>query len=103
MMVNTFALLYLTDSVMSFLFLCVLQAENSEEMEAKTETGLVKGHAYGITEVRRVALEGTGLFGTFNQEKINMIRCRNPWGKHEWNGRFSDGFVICYHSSNLLL
>ena len=88
---------------MSYLFLCVPQAENSEEMEAKTETGLVKGHAYGITEVRRVALEGTGLFGTFNQEKINMIRCRNPWGKHEWNGRFSDGFVIFYQSSNLLL
>ena len=67
-------------------------------MEAKTATGLVKGHAYGITEVRRVALDGTGLFGMFNQEKINMIRCRNPWGKHEWNGRFSDRSVVVIFS-----
>ena len=70
-----------------------VQAESSEEMEAKTETGLVKGHAYGITQVSRVALQGNGRFGKFNQDKLSMIRLRNPWGKHEWNGRFSDGAV----------
>ncbi|XP_067950121.1 calpain-5-like [Watersipora subatra] len=72
------------------LMAAAIPAESSEEMEARTDTGLVKGHAYGITEVKRAGLEGTGLFGMFNQDKINMIRLRNPWGKHEWNGRFSD-------------
>lgn len=67
-----------------------LKAESTAEMEAKTASGLVKGHAYGITEVRRVALQGTGLFNRFRQDKISMIRLRNPWGRGEWNGRFSD-------------
>ena len=57
----------------------------------RTDTGLVKGHAYGITAVKRVPLEGTGIFNMFNRDKINMIRLRNPWGGKEWNGRFSDG------------
>ena len=60
-------------------------------MEKSTDTGLVIGHAYGITAVKRVAIEGTGLFGMFNQEKIPMIRLRNPWGGSEWKGAFSDG------------
>lgn len=57
----------------------------------KTDTGLVKGHAYGITSVKKIPLAGTGLFGLFNKEKIKMVRLRNPWGEHEWNGAFSDG------------
>ena len=67
------------------------QAASSEEMEARTDTGLVKGHAYGITAVKRVPLEGTGILNMFNRDKISMIRLRNPWGGKEWNGRFSDG------------
>ncbi|KAI0237550.1 Calpain-5 [Lamellibrachia satsuma] len=60
-------------------------------MEARTDMGLVKGHAYGITAVKRVPLEGTGIFNMFNRDKLSMIRLRNPWGGKEWNGRFSDG------------
>ena len=68
------------------------KARSSDEMEQSTDIGLVKGHAYGITAVKRVALEGTGLFGIFNQDKIPMIRLRNPWGGCEWKGPFSDGY-----------
>ena len=63
-------------------------------MEAITSLGLVKGHAYGITAVKNVHLEGSGLFGLFNREKLPMIRLRNPWGKCEWKGAFSDGLAL---------
>ena len=60
-------------------------------MEQAIDVGLVKGHAYGITAVKRVSLEGTGFMNLFNKEKIHMIRLRNPWGGCEWKGAFSDG------------
>ena len=60
-------------------------------MEACTDVGLVKGHAYGITAVKKIPLAGTGLFGIFNKERIRMVRLRNPWGACEWKGAFSDG------------
>ena len=61
-------------------------------MEQATEMGLVKGHAYGIISVKRVAIgEVSGLFSMFNQEKLPMIKLRNPWGGSEWKGAFSDG------------
>ncbi|KAL8625593.1 hypothetical protein ACOMHN_014681 [Nucella lapillus] len=68
-----------------------IPAASSDEMEACTDVGLVKGHAYGITAVKNVHLEGSGLFGIFNREKLPMIRLRNPWGQCEWKGAFSDG------------
>ena len=34
------------------------QAKSSEEMEQAIDVGLVKGHAYGITMVKTVTLEG---------------------------------------------
>lgn len=68
-----------------------MQAHTNSEMETMTNMGLVRGHAYGVTDVRRFALEGTLLFSTFHKKTIDMVRCRNPWGKHEWNGRFADG------------
>ncbi|XP_043540891.1 calpain-5-like [Chiloscyllium plagiosum] len=54
------------------------------------DCGLVKGHAYGVTDVRKVRV-GQGLMAFFKQEKLYMIRMRNPWGSTEWNGPWSDG------------
>ncbi|KAK6194889.1 hypothetical protein SNE40_000425 [Patella caerulea] len=68
-----------------------IPATSAEEMEASTSNGLVKGHAYGVTEVKNVHLEGSGLFGLFNRDKLPMVRLRNPWGQGEWKGAFSDG------------
>lgn len=73
------------------LMAAAIPAKSSEEMEQSIDVGLVKGHAYGITAVKRVALEGTGIFNMFNKEKLAMIRLRNPWGGTEWKGSFSDG------------
>eukprot|EP00435_Cladocopium_sp_Y103_P052703 s239_g16.t1 len=40
--------------------------------------GLVSGHAYSI--IHAVEIEG-----------LQLVCCRNPWGRHEWNGPWSDG------------
>lgn len=63
-----------------------------KEMEEKLSCGLVKGHAYSVTNVRKLKL-GTGLKSIFSREKIHMIRCRNPWGGSDWKGAWSNGFV----------
>lgn len=61
-------------------------------MEARLECGLVKGHAYAVTDVHKVRL-GHGLLAFFKSEKLTMIRMRNPWGEKEWNGPWSDRLV----------
>ncbi|CAL1546272.1 unnamed protein product [Lymnaea stagnalis] len=68
-----------------------IQARTAAEMETKLSVGLVRGHAYSLTDVRKIPLKGTGLFSLFNREKIHMIRLRNPWGGVEWKGPWSDG------------
>ncbi|KAG9346542.1 hypothetical protein JZ751_006853 [Albula glossodonta] len=64
------------------------QAEPTER-EMRLPCGLVKGHAYSVTAVRKVRL-GHGLQAFFNKEKIFLLRLRNPWGKTEWKGVWSD-------------
>lgn len=34
----------------------VVQIKNRDEMEKRTETGLVMGHAYGVTAIKKVQL-----------------------------------------------
>lgn len=67
---------------------CSIRAQ-SHEIELKMSNGLVKGHAYSVTAVQKVRL-GHGLMSYFKKETIPMIRMRNPWGKTEWNGAWSD-------------
>ncbi|XP_073664506.1 calpain-5 isoform X2 [Tursiops truncatus] len=66
-----------------------IKAVTAADMEARLACGLVKGHAYAITDVRKVRL-GRGLLAFFKSEKLDMIRLRNPWGEREWNGPWSD-------------
>uniref|UniRef100_A0A8C1TTL0 Calpain 5a n=1 Tax=Cyprinus carpio TaxID=7962 RepID=A0A8C1TTL0_CYPCA len=68
---------------------CSIRATNQADIEARLDCGLVKGHAYAVTDVRKVRL-GTGLLAFFKSEKLSMIRMRNPWGEREWNGAWSD-------------
>ncbi|KAM7398850.1 hypothetical protein PAMP_018159 [Pampus punctatissimus] len=68
---------------------CSIRATSAADMEAKLDCGLVKGHAYAVTDVRRVRL-GHGLMAYFKSDKLTMIRMRNPWGQREWNGAWSD-------------
>lgn len=66
----------------------ISQAE-PHEIEMKMANGLVKGHAYSVTAVKKVRL-GHGLLAYFKNETIPLIRMRNPWGKMEWKGAWSD-------------
>ncbi|ETE63144.1 Calpain-14, partial [Ophiophagus hannah] len=43
--------------------------------------GLVSGHAYAVTGIRKV---------TCKHGPENLVRLRNPWGKVEWKGDWSD-------------
>ena len=44
--------------------------------------GLVLGHAYSLIEAVEVT-DG-------NDQIQKLVKLRNPWGKHEWNGDWSD-------------
>lgn len=68
---------------------CSIRATSAAEMEARLACGLVKGHAYAVTDVRKVRL-GHGLLAFFKSDKLTMIRMRNPWGEREWSGPWSD-------------
>jgi len=55
--------------------------------EARTEVGLVRGHAYSLTKVVKAKIETPRMSG-----EIPLVRVRNPWGNEvEWNGAWSDG------------
>ncbi|KDO29567.1 hypothetical protein SPRG_19933 [Saprolegnia parasitica CBS 223.65] len=47
-------------------------------LESRSDNGLVHLHAYSI--LKAVEVNGT-----------RFLMIRNPWGQHEWNGRWSDG------------
>eukprot|EP01103_Thecamoeba_quadrilineata_P012643 TRINITY_DN32_c6_g1_i2.p1 TRINITY_DN32_c6_g1~~TRINITY_DN32_c6_g1_i2.p1 ORF type:complete len:450 (-),score=111.83 TRINITY_DN32_c6_g1_i2:105-1454(-) len=51
---------------------------NNNQREGLLPNGLVTGHAYGILRVEEI-------------NGLRLIKIRNPWGQHEWNGRYSDG------------
>ncbi|XP_005399896.1 PREDICTED: calpain-12 isoform X1 [Chinchilla lanigera] len=53
----------------------------SDRGEYRTEEGLVKGHAYSVTGTHKVSLGFT---------KVRLLRLRNPWGRVEWSGAWSD-------------
>ncbi|RQM26542.1 hypothetical protein B5M09_006158 [Aphanomyces astaci] len=47
-------------------------------MESRSANGLVHTHAYSV--LKAVQVQG-----------VKLLLVRNPWGQHEWNGRWSDG------------
>ncbi|KAK2189233.1 hypothetical protein NP493_113g04039 [Ridgeia piscesae] len=46
--------------------------------------GLFRGHAYSITHVLQARVQGWS---------VKLLRLRNPWGRKEWTGAWSDGYV----------
>ena len=52
-----------------------------EDEGATDEMGMVPGHAYSITKVIKLELDG---------EEHQLVRVRNPWGDSEWTGEWSD-------------
>ncbi|XP_054852325.1 calpain-6 [Eublepharis macularius] len=68
---------------------CYITPLSTRDFEAETAMGLIQGHSYSVTEIRKVSL-GEQLLSCVKSEKLFMIRLRNPWGKKEWNGAWSD-------------
>ena len=46
-------------------------------------TGILSRHAYGLLDVFEIK-------GNQSQELFRLLRVRNPWGKTEWVGDWSD-------------
>lgn len=51
-------------------------------------SGLILNHAYGINDL--VELEKSTGDTWEDEEPIRLLRLRNPWGKTEWRGAWSD-------------
>jgi len=47
-------------------------------------TGLILNHAYGLNDI--MEFDDPDHKG----EKLRLLRLRNPWGKGEWTGAWSD-------------
>lgn len=65
---------------MSTLMGCSINA-TKETMENEMTNGLVVGHAYSVTSIKQVVI---------SNRQHQLLRLRNPWGKKEWNGAWSD-------------
>nr|XP_040044197.1 calpain-12 [Gasterosteus aculeatus aculeatus] len=60
---------------------CFIQASSNPEVGKVTGDGLVKGHAYAITDSDKV---------TKASDETLLLRLRNPWGFVEYRGPWSD-------------
>ena len=69
---------------MNFQFL--FQAISPNDMEKPNEVGLIIGHAYAVTDLRKVPVTEA----ESGKVITSMIRLRNPWGKSDWTGAFCD-------------
>ncbi|XP_026188136.1 calpain-5 [Mastacembelus armatus] len=72
------------------LITCYIRPAEGETVESVLDCGLVRGHAYGITAVRKVRL-GEKLLKSGGMSRIFMVRMRNPWGTTDWMGAWSQG------------
>uniref|UniRef100_UPI003AACCED1 calpain-5 n=1 Tax=Centroberyx gerrardi TaxID=166262 RepID=UPI003AACCED1 len=72
------------------LITCSIRPAEGETVESVLDCGLVRGHAYGITAVRKVRL-GEKLLKKCGASRLFMVRMRNPWGTTDWTGAWSQG------------
>lgn len=63
---------------------CSIQANPKSQSKVEEEAGggLHTGHAYSLLDLGEIDL------GNGKQQKL--VKCRNPWGRGEWDGAFSD-------------
>lgn len=70
--------------------LCLPQPAEGETVESVLDCGLVRGHAYGMTAVKKVRLR-ENLMRKDGTCRRFMVRMRNPWGTTDWTGAWSQG------------
>ncbi|KAK3509971.1 hypothetical protein QTP70_023790 [Hemibagrus guttatus] len=58
---------------------------SDDKKEEQTTEHLVKTHAYSITAAQKVHVRES------DTKEVELVRLRNPWGKTEWTGAWSDG------------
>uniref|UniRef100_A0A8C5QG96 Uncharacterized protein n=1 Tax=Leptobrachium leishanense TaxID=445787 RepID=A0A8C5QG96_9ANUR len=63
------------------LLTCASIQSSDARSQASEESGVVTGHAYTICGIEKVLFQGG---------EENIIKLRNPWGKREWTGAWSD-------------
>lgn len=64
------------------------QPAEGETVESVLDCGLVRGHAYGITAVRKLRC-GETMASSGGMPRLLMVRMRNPWGSTDWTGAWS--------------
>ncbi|XP_077083806.1 calpain-5 isoform X2 [Siphateles boraxobius] len=72
------------------LITCSIRPAEGEQVESVLCCGLIKGHAYGVTAVRKLRMSET-LHDMCNAARLYMVRMRNPWGTADWTGAWSLG------------
>jgi hypothetical protein len=56
--------------------------KSAQTVEEKSSTGIVSGHAYSLIDCQEV-VDSRG-------RQARIVQIRNPWGKFEWTGDWSD-------------
>ncbi|XP_061817090.1 calpain-5 [Nerophis lumbriciformis] len=65
-----------------------IRPAEGETVESVLDCGLVRGHAYGVTAVRKV-WRGEKLLKATGTCRLFLARMRNPWGTTDWTGAWS--------------
>ncbi|XP_078063284.1 calpain-3-like, partial [Mustelus asterias] len=69
---------------------CSIEVENRRDLEKDNGLGLLKAHAYAITEADKVQQGASS---------VKLFRLRNPWGHKEYTGPWSDRSPLWNHVS----
>ncbi|CAG8502677.1 7767_t:CDS:1 [Funneliformis mosseae] len=85
--VKKFVMMIQTARQRGALMSCSINALEDERQQERLPNGLIIGHAYGVTDIRRIRAP---LMRRNSQNEIILIRLHNPWGEVEWNGDWSD-------------
>ena len=78
---NLFDLIWKSYQMNSLMGASIHLLKNATTPEVEMTNGLFMGHAYSITGIAVVPHRGNN---------VQLLRLRNPWGRNEWRGEWSD-------------